>query len=959
MRYLEYKGESGMANSFKWLHLSDFHTGKDNYGQIKLFHYLHKHMKQNREFVPDAIFVTGDIANKGLAKEYDLFYEEFIKPLMEIYETLPRLYIIPGNHDIDRKQSEIAAGSLYSILEKADSCFFDTDDAGFKSRQEIIPRFENFQNFVSGLGEAECFPVKSMFGEKGAFTDILSIGDKRIGIIGLNTAWLSNSDKDKEQLTPGKYILEEALNAVKECEYKVVLGHHPLDWLHWEQRRQITALLIRNRAMYLHGHLHKNSGDFLLAYNTGSLILQSGAAFQARENDNNYNSLQWGELDFQSNEVKIRPKRWSKEAQSFIMDSPDRLLIGRHKDGQDYWLLPYAPYGQEEQAEGEERLIRSLTGWRHIMRQLDGDINPPSSDEILKYFDGKEPDYKNICSIGIPTRKVVTTITTDFIRCNEEGGTKCGLIIGAGGEGKTTVLLQTVRELTEKYCWHALVLKYSDKNTVVQIDQIIKVTRKGNWIICVDNCFSVARQLFKLLEALSKQGRRHVHLLLCTRKLDWKNVNGNQLPWQEYSDFRPYNLRGIDEEDAKEIVTAWANLGGKGLGKLSGCSIPEATKKLCLSAKDVVAKGGSEEGALLGAMLTVRYGEELSEHVRNMLLRLKGMHIQRTTLKESTLLDAYAYIAAMHSEGLNLLYKEVMAQVYGFRVSDVKKHILAPLGDEAATAVNGEVIYTRHILIAQTARKIMEDEFDYDFDEIFIELSKAAMDVINEVGFKPEYRDWKYLGDYFMNKNRLLAFDLYQSVLDKSPKDPQMTVHLSEKYREIGEYKRALALFRDEEETVNHRPFFCEWALVEANVGNRFISICLSALAVADGISTEKLDQRNACINLHAIACTFHELYLQNGEADYQRAALSAIRLGEKIDKKDIKIKSFIRNTLPKFDPQVLSEDLNYNECLQEGIKIAAQKAELDFKSWIPDMDTLRFNKLFVMAEPSHEKKRK
>lgn len=942
-----------MNNSFKWLHLSDFHTGKDDYGQRKLFTYLHKHMSQNKEngYLPDAIFITGDIADKGLTEEYDMFIKEFMEPLVDIYGTLPRIYMVPGNHDINRKERKQAAKSLYSVLEEAGSRFFDADGTGLNERKEIIPRFENFQNCIEKVGEDICFPVKGIFDEKGAFTDILPIGQKKVGIIGINTAWLSCSDMDKEKLTPGKYIVEEALDAVKDCEYKIVLGHHPLDWLQGDQRRQIEALLTNNKAMYLHGHMHENSGDFLMQYRGSSLILQSGAAFQVREDEKYYNSLQWGELDDQRSEILIRPKRWAKERQEFVMDSSDRILMGRHKDGQDYWQFPYAISIQEEPSKQDQKLIKSLMGWNHIDQRFIMKRQQPSDDEILKYFDGKEPDYNAIFSSRIPMREIVKTITKDYLRCNEDQGIKCGLIIGAGGEGKTTVLLQTVRELTEKYHWQALVLKYADKNTQIPIDEILRVTKRGNWIICADNCFPVADKLFHLLEELSKQGRRHVHLLLCARKLDWKNHKANQLKWSSYSSYTPYKLRGIGAEDAKTIVTAWANLGEKGLGKLSKLSITEATQKLCLSAKDETTKSDSDEGTLLGAMLTVRYGEGLDEHVHNLLLRLKEIPIRNTSLNGSTLLDVYAYIAAMHSEGFNLLYKEVIAQLYGLSTGDVRKNILVPLGDEAATAVSGEVVYTRHIFIAQAACRIMEEEFDYDFDEIFVELGKAAMEVIIQTGVRPEYVEWKYLGDHFMEKNRTLALRLYQIVLDKSPKDPQMTVHLSGKYRKLGWYDKALALFRDEEENVDHRSFFCEWALVEAIVGQKTKSVCLSALSLSDGIATKPLDKETACKNLHAVANTFYELNSQNGNDDYQRFIISAIRLGERIDKNDVKIKKFIQNTFPKLDARILAENLDYEACLQKGIAFAAQNAELEFKSWIPSMDTLRFKRLFAMAK--------
>ena len=66
--------------TINWLHLSDFHLGKDNYGQIKL-------IKSIRDFIDSLlregkeihyIFLTGDIANKGLSNEYELFLEEFV-----------------------------------------------------------------------------------------------------------------------------------------------------------------------------------------------------------------------------------------------------------------------------------------------------------------------------------------------------------------------------------------------------------------------------------------------------------------------------------------------------------------------------------------------------------------------------------------------------------------------------------------------------------------------------------------------------------------------------------------------------------------------------------------------------------------------------------------------------------------------------------------------------------------
>ncbi len=146
-----------------------------------------------------------------------------------------------------------------------------------------------------------------------------------------------------------------------------------------------------------------------------------------------------------------------------------------------------------------------------------------------------------------------------------------------------------------------------------------------------------------------------------------------------------------------------------------------------------------DEGALLGAMLATRYGDELHDHVRTMLRRLEEI-----PLYHETLLNAFAYIVAMHSEKLNFLSKPVMAQLYNCKEKEVKKNILGPLGDEAASTVSGDMIYTRHGSIAKSARKILDEEFHFDFDEIFIEMTQAAIEASQKGEFVERLGSWRY-----------------------------------------------------------------------------------------------------------------------------------------------------------------------------------------------------------------------
>lgn len=930
----------------RWLHLSDFHTGKDNYGQIKLFKSIHAHMEEQKEkgMVPDMIFITGDIADKGIKDEYTVFINHFLLPIVDIYDALPKIFIVPGNHDVNREKCGVAALSLYDVPQKRVD-FFDTDDKGLEKRQEIFERFSGFQNGFSI--DDLCFPVENIFKKEACFFTICEKGDHNVGIAGVNTAWLSNSDKDKEKLWIGKWILQEALEKLEGCEHKLVLGHHPLNWLEEEQRKQVTALLAKNKAIYLHGHMHKNSGGYTVSSHSGFLSIQCGAAFQAREDEIYYNSLYWGCLDFDENTVSIRPRRWSADNDRFVLDASGNLQEDFRTEGTDTWVFPCANFciGMEKKGKRKNVEVKAPPGWHLIDEKFIKKRKEPDKADILKYFDGKEPSYDDIFSTYIPLRKIVHDLQEEFVKCNEKNQTKCVLLSAAGGEGKTTILLQTVRELCRENGWRGLILRYPEKDMQINEEQLLNLTAEGNWIIGVDNCFSVADNLFGLLKKLKLRRHQHIHFLLCTRDTDWINSDADRLDWRSIVSFSRPRLKGISEEDAERFIDAWKVLGDEGLGKLMGLSEAEAKKRLVQSSRNEEINE-PDEGALLGAMLATRYGDGLHDHVRVMLKRLN-----KISLYHETLLDAFAYIVAMHSEKLYFLSKPVMAQLYNCKEREVKKNILGPLGDEAASTVSGDMIYTRHGSIAKIARKILDEEFHYDFDEMFIEMAQAAIEASKKGEYIERLKNWRYMSDHFMNWNNTLAIRMDRKILEMDPFDTYIIVHLSKLYRKVGQPGQAVQVFREVNYVVEHRSFFCEWALIEANIGNKAASVCLSAIALSDEVERKMIDIKNAHINLYSIALTFLELYRIYENEIYFSAMASACCLYEKIGSKQERTKQLDMSEQEKIKFAALNmEEQKLESELKKGISTAEAICEVDFGEGTPKIVNLEYRKLFLLG---------
>jgi len=623
----------------RWLHLSDFHVGKDEYGQRQIFKYILGEVSSKivQRKGPDIIFITGDIANFGLKSEYEEFIDEFILPLMELlgHDWQGKIYVVPGNHDVNRKEAE--AVSAYSIPSKTPGFFDPTLEAAAK-RTFILPRFSAYlRSSLPDIGGSW------LLSPEGAFVDSVVIKGHCIGIMGLNTAWLSESDEDKEKLTPGKAIVEAGLEALKECDIKIVLGHHPIGWFINAEGAQIRSLFGKAGVIYLHGHLHKNESHREEGAGYLFLSIQAGASFQAREHEVWINRLLWCELDFYAKGILIEPRQWSRENQEWAIDGfafPERF----RKSGTDTWLLPL-PNDQSEmlpavsgQSEHNQALILP-GGWLLVSTQFLNQYRPElSNQEVIHFFDGRVPSWAEALSHKIPRRAIVRELVSILTASGQITDVRMLLLFGSGGEGKSTILRQVICDLIDlKSDWN--ILWHNNPDTILPVEFILEISRLPNkWLIVSDDADLIANGVFESTKTLRAEAMVNIHFLLSCRDTDWIAAGGNRLPWEQYSTVAQIRLRGLSLEDAELIVNAWNQCGSRGMGRLDGLDIQSAAERLVEEAK---SEKYLEEGAFLGAMLRTRLGQDMKAHVTALLSRL-----DERSAPGGTLINAFAYIAA-------------------------------------------------------------------------------------------------------------------------------------------------------------------------------------------------------------------------------------------------------------------------------------------------------------------------
>ena len=279
------------------VHLSDFHINNS-------FNY-HDYVKKildsiiiedNTIFNEIVLCITGDLANSGNKKQYEIFDSFLIELKEKIKEKGKELnvYFVPGNHDICLPKDEERIPKLEQAI-------------ATKEYGEILENdIKNMNNFFEFAGKYDLFEEN-----KYVCIKTLEVNDKKIQFNLLNTACLSlRSKNDKEK----HYIPIELLNInIDSAFFNITLMHHSNEWFNEECEYPLDFLL-ENSSMYLFGHQHK----------TTFVSKKDSYGFLATEVDlykHNNNPFNIFILDFDNESIKQLEVKYDVLTKKFIREN--------------------------------------------------------------------------------------------------------------------------------------------------------------------------------------------------------------------------------------------------------------------------------------------------------------------------------------------------------------------------------------------------------------------------------------------------------------------------------------------------------------------------------------------------------------------------------------------------------------------------------------------------------------
>jgi len=265
------------------VHLSDFHFSEASEVDFEL-HCLNPLIKDlqsiNEIKAIDLIVFSGDLIDRGginfkegIKSAFEAFEQKVINPIITALEMEKNKFIfVPGNHDIDRRaDKERIDNALYNDLQSIEKIneFIDANDLS-DGASRIIPYKEFEKKYYMGT-DHEITNFASTFK--------YSIAGVKIGVTGFNSSWRCyDSDKDKGKILLGERQVALATQRLEECDLKIAVIHHPLDWFSSVERKQITSMIYRNYNMMFCGHVHESESFYTTSMFNDGLFISTAPA---------------------------------------------------------------------------------------------------------------------------------------------------------------------------------------------------------------------------------------------------------------------------------------------------------------------------------------------------------------------------------------------------------------------------------------------------------------------------------------------------------------------------------------------------------------------------------------------------------------------------------------------------------------------------------------------------------
>lgn len=300
-----------------WLHLSDIHLNKRDVDSRRMRNRLLDYMKELGTQI-DYIFITGDLRYAPMG-EFAADTVDYINKLLSVTNlTVDRLFIVPGNHDIERD----AEGRAEAILESIKD-YSPKDGALASDKMAAVhcghTEFRKMMHMIYHENQEQAAGYDN--DQKPHFVT----ETKDFNIICIDTALTYTKQRNNDLFIGTEYIMD-LLEELNQDKPSIILTHYSFDFLERSEQMQIVQLLKDFHVqLWLAGHEHtvlmRKQWDYFYEFQSGNLM---------HEGEYTRSTIMIGTYDPASYNGIVEVHEWDSDNGWFKMQN-----VGVHKE--DYY----------------------------------------------------------------------------------------------------------------------------------------------------------------------------------------------------------------------------------------------------------------------------------------------------------------------------------------------------------------------------------------------------------------------------------------------------------------------------------------------------------------------------------------------------------------------------------------------------------------------------------------------
>lgn len=325
---------------YTFVHLSDLHFGQDELGGGALYSDIRKQViadcKEVADFKQtkcDGILVTGDIAFSGKRAEYSDANDWLNKFARKLGPQCKGIFVVPGNHDVDRKSfTESDVSAFQRIRTAPTKSDIQKELKALIALPASLRYLEAYFEFATRICNSKFkADAKTYWQHPVMFRDEYSSTNYNLCLLGFNSVRVSDDFDGIGAMVLGRDQYFVGLEKEPNIEY-AVLSHHPLDW--FKDKEEVKRIFESRARILLFGHEHISElKKISFGHGHEQLVIHAGAATPPESEDIStyqYNIIQI-HMESDANPkiaeknlvVTVFPRRYSKSQDKFIANGDD------------------------------------------------------------------------------------------------------------------------------------------------------------------------------------------------------------------------------------------------------------------------------------------------------------------------------------------------------------------------------------------------------------------------------------------------------------------------------------------------------------------------------------------------------------------------------------------------------------------------------------------------------------